>query len=130
MLQMLGRPATPPTTPPSASFRNLSPCPAFRNLGPDLLAGVIFTCTDDSFDNCIEAGVFGLPRNHFQYVQYVRASMVLFLFNYSTRELHGIFRAVTQGKLDGRPGKVDPRWASNFPAQVRSCCTDTCFLDP
>ncbi|GMH38043.1 hypothetical protein BSKO_05927 [Bryopsis sp. KO-2023] len=115
---MLGRPATPPTTPPSATYHNMSPCPAFRNLGPELLAGVIFTCTDDSFDDCLKAGVFGLPRNHFQYVQYVRPSMVLFLFNFNTRELHGIFRAVTQGKLDGRPGGVDSHWASNFPAQV------------
>lgn len=95
-----------------------SPLPTFRNLGSDL-AGVIFTCTEDSLDDCLRAGVFGLPRTHFQYVQHVRPSMVLFLFNFSTRELHGIFRAITGGKLDSEPSGVNPEWATKFPAQAK-----------
>jgi len=44
--------------------------------------------------------------------------MVLFLFNFSTRELHGIFRAITGGKLDTDLPGVNPDWAAKFPAQV------------
>eukprot|EP00210_Caulerpa_lentillifera_P004078 g3891.t1 len=121
----MSRCATPPTTPPPLPFHCPSPLPTFRNLGPDQLAGVIFTCTEDSLDDCLRGGVFGLPRTHFQYVQHVRPSMVLFLFNFSTRELHGIFRAMTGGKLEGDPQGVNPDWAANFPAQVDVDTSDT-----
>lgn len=121
----MSRCATPPTTPSPLPFHCPSPLPTFRNLGPDQLAGVIFTCTEDSLDDCLRGGVFGLPRTHFQYVQHVRPSMVLFLFNFSTRDLHGIFRAMTGGKLDGEPQGVNPEWAANFPAQVDVDTSDT-----
>lgn len=78
----MSRCVTPPGTPTPIGFHSPSPLPAIRNLGSDLMKGVIFTCTDNSFNDCVKAGVFGLPRTHFQYVQYVRPSMILFLFNY------------------------------------------------
>jgi len=125
----MSRCATPPTVPSPLPFHAPSPLPGFRNLGAEQLAGVIFTCTEDSLQDCLRARVFGLPRTHFQYVQHVRPSMVLFLFNFSTRELHGIFRATTGGRLDQETQGVNPDWAGKFPAQVKpyftpsqTCC--------
>eukprot|EP00210_Caulerpa_lentillifera_P000279 g272.t1 len=121
----MSRCPTPPTAASPLPFHGHSPIPTFRNLGPEQLAGVIFTCTEDSLDDCLKAGVFGLPRTHFQYVQHVRPSMVLFLFNFSTRELHGIFRAIAGGKIDKESQGVKPDWAAKFPAQVDVDTSDT-----
>lgn len=45
------------------------------------------------------------------------------MVKFSTRELHGIFRAKTAGKLDEKPSGVNPEWAASFPAQVISFST-------
>lgn len=37
------------------------PYAPFRNLGP-LIRGVIFGCTNETYDECVNGGLFGEPR--------------------------------------------------------------------
>ena len=60
--------------------------------------------------------VAGMPVVHFKYVKYIRDGMPLFLFNHSSRKLHGIFEAVGKGDLDIEPSAWEA--FGSFPAQV------------
>lgn len=42
----------------------------------------------------------GLPEGHFSYIKNIKPGLVLFLFNYSDRKLHGIFEATGNGQLN------------------------------
>ena len=96
----------------------------FRRLGANL-GGVVFLCTDGTYASCVTQGLFGLPRSHFAYVQHIQPGMHLFLFNTSTRRLHGIFEATSAGALDISPdawpsGYGGRSQGSRYPSQVRS----------
>eukprot|EP00210_Caulerpa_lentillifera_P005495 g5255.t1 len=84
------------------------------------LAGVIFGCTNQTFDECIEGKIFGLPISHLSYVQNVKPGMLIFLFNYSSREMHGVFRATSKGQLNINPHAWTRRGQKKtmYPAQV------------
>lgn len=62
----------------------------------------------------------GLPAHHFSYVKNVDPGLPLFLFNYSDRNLHGIFEAASPGQMNINPYG----WTTNgavrtlYPAQV------------
>ncbi|BDA43259.1 probable Kelch-like protein 17 at C-terminar half [Coccomyxa sp. Obi] len=91
-----------------------------RNLGEDL-GGCIFGCTHETYDECVNNLIFGLPRAHWCYVQNIKKGMPIFLFNYQSRKLHGIFRAVSDGDW-----KINPHgWVGHtnretqYPSQVR-----------
>lgn len=62
----------------------------------------------------------GLPASHISYVKNIDLGLPLFLFNYSTRKLHGVFEAASPGKLNINPYG----WTANgsektsYPAQV------------
>ncbi|KAK9862680.1 hypothetical protein WJX84_000466 [Apatococcus fuscideae] len=92
-----------------------------RNLGEDL-GGVIFGCSGETFAECVEGLVFGLPRPHMCYVQNIKPGMPVFLFNYTERRMYGIYRAVTEGDWE-----INPRgWIeftggtrTRYPAQVQ-----------
>ncbi|GMH41338.1 hypothetical protein BSKO_09248 [Bryopsis sp. KO-2023] len=91
-----------------------------RQLG-DELGGVIFGCTNDTFEECVKGRIFGLPRAHLLYVQEIVPGLPLFLYNYSVRKLHGVYRAVSPGLPEINPhgwtgGNTAP---THFPAQVR-----------
>ncbi|KAJ4882231.1 beta-propeller protein [Raphanus sativus] len=92
-----------------------------RNLTKTQLGGVVFGCTKHTINECLSKHLFGLPYNHFSYVQNIDTALPLFLFNYSDRKLHGLFEAAGPGHLN-----IDPyAWTSNgsdrtsFPAQVQ-----------
>ncbi|KAK9915208.1 hypothetical protein WJX75_006191 [Coccomyxa subellipsoidea] len=91
-----------------------------RNLG-DELGGCIFGCTHETYEECVNGLVFGLPRPHWCYVQHIKKGMPIFLFNYNSRQLHGIFRAVSDGDW-----KINPHgWVGHtnretqYPSQVQ-----------
>ncbi|KAK9845712.1 hypothetical protein WJX81_000252 [Elliptochloris bilobata] len=91
-----------------------------RNLG-DELGGCIFGCTKETYEECVTELVFGLPKAHWCYVSWIAAGIPIFLFSYSDRKLHGIFRSVTDGALN-----INPRgWCcggqtrTQYPAQVQ-----------
>ncbi|KAI5392127.1 hypothetical protein KIW84_076787, partial [Lathyrus oleraceus] len=93
-----------------------------RNLKKDQLGGVIFGCTRHTMKECLSKQLFGLPAQHFSYVENINPKMPLFLFNYSDRKLHGIFEATSHGKMF-----IDPyAWINDdytdetqYPAQVK-----------
>ncbi|KAK9829602.1 hypothetical protein WJX72_006822 [[Myrmecia] bisecta] len=92
-----------------------------RNLG-DSLGGVIFGCTHDTYEECVTGLIFGLPRPHICYVSYIKPGMPVFLYNYSDRKMHGIFRATTEGQLDINPQgwcNITGGYRTRYPAQVK-----------
>lgn len=95
-----------------------SPAPS-----PSYTGGMMFICTDDTYDECQALGIFGLPRQHLASVVECRpgGSCALFLFNITTRYLYGLFEPSAPGA-----DLIDPTaWArprggpTPFPAQVR-----------
>ncbi|GAV62446.1 Kelch_1 domain-containing protein/Dev_Cell_Death domain-containing protein [Cephalotus follicularis] len=74
-----------------------------RNLGKNDLGGVIFGCKHNTIKECFDKQLFGLPATHFSYVRNITPGLPLFLFNYSDRKLHGIFKAAGHGQLN-----IDP----------------------
>ncbi|KOO29583.1 gda2 [Chrysochromulina tobinii] len=51
----------------------------------------MFGCKNDTYDENMERQIFGLPQQHFATAQKVKDTSALFLFNYNTRQLHGVF---------------------------------------
>ncbi|KAM3340398.1 hypothetical protein P3S68_030268 [Capsicum galapagoense] len=76
---------------------------AFRYLMKKQLGGVIFGCKNNTMKECIQKQLFGLPAAHFQYVKSIDPGLPLFLFNYSNRELHGIYEAASSGNMNINP---------------------------
>ncbi|KAL3150536.1 hypothetical protein ABBQ32_000352 [Trebouxia sp. C0010 RCD-2024] len=91
-----------------------------RQLGENL-GGVIFGCSHETYDECVNGLIFGLPRPHICYVQYIVPGMPVFLYNYSDRTMHGIFKAVSEGSLEINPRgwTTFPNQRTQYPAQVR-----------
>ena len=84
--------------------------------------GMMFICTKDTYNQCMDMGLMGLPRIHVSLVETLRAhTTILFLFDVSDRVLHGIFEATSDGG-----DLIEPTaWVRNrykpcpFPAQIR-----------
>ncbi|KAL3830230.1 hypothetical protein ACJIZ3_019032 [Penstemon smallii] len=98
-----------------------SSVPWARNLKKNQLGGVIFGCTNDTLKECHSNQLFGLPGQHFSYVKNIEPGLPLFLFNYSERKLHGIYEAVSSGKMNidsyaWTAGGLD---RTRYPAQVQ-----------
>jgi len=93
----------------------------FRGLG-EYLSGVIFGCTDETKDECLRDLVFGLPIAHWDYVQKITEGLPLFLFNYTTREMYGVFVAASKGTMCIKPqGWMNGSGRkTEYPAQVRA----------
>ena len=66
----------------------------------------------------------GLPGPHFAYVKIIHPGLPLFLFNYSKRQLHGIFEAASAGQMNINPygWTQDGSKKTPFPAQVIQAC--------
>ena len=62
----------------------------------------------------------GLPAPHYAYVKNISRGLVLFLFNYSDRTLHGIFEAATPGEMNiDRHAWTEDGVDTPYPAQVQ-----------
>ncbi|XP_074324560.1 uncharacterized protein LOC141661448 [Apium graveolens] len=103
-----------------------------RNLTKSDLGAVVFGCKSHTLKECYLKELFGLPASHFAYVKKITPGLVLFLFNYSDRTLHGIFEAASPGQMNINPhGWTDHGTEfSPYPAQVKvrinkRCCTLT-----
>ncbi|XP_042505755.1 uncharacterized protein LOC122082332 isoform X2 [Macadamia integrifolia] len=92
-----------------------------RNLRKADLGGVIFGCKNYTINECLSQKLFGLPVQHFPYVKNIVPGMVLFLFNYSDRRLHGIFEAASNGRKNINPHgwSANGKEETEYPAQVR-----------
>ncbi|XP_020549532.1 kelch-like protein 1 isoform X2 [Sesamum indicum] len=92
-----------------------------RNLQKSQLGGIIFGCTKDTMRECLANQLFGLPAQHFLYVKNIEPGLPLFLFNYSERNLHGIYEAASSGKMsiDSYAWTADGSDRTKYPAQVQ-----------
>lgn len=98
-----------------------------RNLGKSDLGAVIFGCKNYTIDECYTKKLFGLPAPHYAYVKNISRGLVLFLFNYSDRTLHGIFEAVTPGQMNiDRHAWTEDGADTPYPAQVKVCLQRRC----
>lgn len=77
--------------------------------------GYVFLCNNRTERACLEKKLFGAPKSNWDRVSQVREGDILFLLNYQTNRLHGIFEAVTDGTMDIEPHAFD----GYFSAQVR-----------
>ncbi|KAJ0705174.1 putative DCD domain-containing protein NRP [Helianthus annuus] len=110
-------------------FSNYS-APA-RNLRKTDLGAVIFGATHNTINECLSRQLFGLPEGHYSYIKNIKEGLVLFLFNYSDRKLHGIFEAAGHGQMnidqyawvdDGGDGTGYTRYPAQVKIRARKLC--------
>ena len=77
--------------------------------------GMMFGCKNDTYDENMRRRLFGLPRQHMDKVNRIGESTALFLFNYSTRKLHGVFVRNGAGGLNLEPDAWAHHRKSNSP---------------
>jgi Development and cell death domain len=78
-------------------------------------AGFIFGCTDATESDCYAKKLFGMPRVWLPEVQKIVPRTPLFLYNFNSGSLFGLFKAASQGAEN-----IDPSaWEGKYPAQVR-----------
>ena len=89
-------------------------------------SGLIFGCKRDTYDENMTRKMFGLPASNFKQVEKVGERTALFLFNHTTRQLHGVFVCNGAAGMNLEPhawahkrGPSDPTDRSPYPAQVR-----------
>lgn len=84
--------------------------------------GMIFLCSAETEKEVMEKGVFGLPKAYLEQVETLKeGSSALFLYNTSSRLLHGVFEAASGGALNIEPRAFcrNANRTSPYPAQVR-----------
>ncbi|XP_019160636.1 PREDICTED: uncharacterized protein LOC109157171 isoform X3 [Ipomoea nil] len=70
-------------------FKTLPPSEALpRN---ETVGGYIFVCNNDTMEENLRRQLFGLPPRYRDSVRQITPGLPLFLYNYSTHQLHGIF---------------------------------------
>ncbi|CAL5442736.1 unnamed protein product [Camellia sinensis] len=108
-------------------FKTLPPSESLpRN---ETVGGYIFVCNNETMEENLKRQLFGLPPRYRDSVRAITPGLPLFLYNYSTHQLHGIFEAASFGGTN-----IDPKaWEdkknpgeSRFPAQVRVVTRKVC----
>lgn len=80
--------------------------------------GAIFMSSSSTKDECFRRKLFGLPSLQWPFVKRVKKGMILFLFDFEKRELHGVFQACSDGAMNIVPTAWS-RSGKKFPAQVQ-----------
>lgn len=79
------------------------------------LTGWVFLCNRSTERECLALKVFGSSKKQWNRVSQIRKEDIVYLHNYETNRLHGVFEAVTDGEMSIEPYAFD----GYFPAQVR-----------
>ncbi|KAH8522157.1 hypothetical protein Peur_040699 [Populus x canadensis] len=106
------------TLPPSESL------PRYETIG-----GYIFVCNNDTMAENLKRELFGLPPRYRDSVRQITPGLPLFLYNYSTHQLHGVFEAASFGGTNIDPAAWEDKKCpgeSRFPAQVRVMTRKIC----
>lgn len=88
----------------------------------EVLGGYIFVCNNDTMAENLKRQLFGLPPRYRDSVRAITPGLPLFLYNYTTHQLHGIFEASSFGGSNIDPTAWEDKKCkgeSRFPAQVR-----------
>ncbi|XP_018458767.1 DCD domain-containing protein NRP [Raphanus sativus] len=109
-------------------FKTLPPAEALpRN---ETIGGYIFVCNNDTMEENLKRQLFGLPPRYRDSVRAITPGLPLFLYNYSTHQLHGVYQAASFGgtniELNAFEDKKCPG-ESRFPAQVRAITRKVCL---
>ncbi|KAL8124223.1 B2 protein-like [Apium graveolens] len=107
----------------SAVDKRFKTLPAAETLPRDeVLGGYIFVCNNDTMQEDLKRHLFGLPPRYRDSVRAITPGLPLFLYNYTTHQLHGIFEASGFGgsNIDATAWEDKKcKGESRFPAQVR-----------
>nr|XP_043617258.1 B2 protein [Erigeron canadensis] len=107
----------------NAADKRFKTLPAAETLPRDeVLGGYIFVCNNDTMQEDLKRQLFGLPPRYRDSVRAITPGLPLFLYNYTTHQLHGIFEATTFGGSNIDPTAWEDKKCkgeSRFPAQVR-----------
>ncbi|KAK9749696.1 hypothetical protein RND81_02G144400 [Saponaria officinalis] len=88
----------------------------------EVLGGYIFVCNNDTMQENLKRQLFGLPPRYRDSVRAITPGLPLFLYNYTTHQLYGIFEATNFGGSNIDPTAWEDKKCkgeSRFPAQVR-----------
>lgn len=101
----------------------------FKSLPPaetlprhETLGGYIFVCNNDTMAEDLKRQLFGLPQRYRDSVRAIQPGLPLFLYNYTTHQLHGVYEAASFGGSNIDPTAWEDKKCkgeSRFPAQVR-----------
>ncbi|KAF5474620.1 hypothetical protein F2P56_006505 [Juglans regia] len=80
--------------------------------------GAIFMSNSVTKRECYRRRLFGLPASQGSFVKHVKAGMILFLFEYEKRKLHGVFQACSDGARNIVPHAFRSS-GKQFPCQVK-----------
>ncbi|XWS19902.1 hypothetical protein CRYUN_Cryun31cG0056200 [Craigia yunnanensis] len=80
--------------------------------------GAIFMSNNAMKKECFRRKIFALPYSLSHFVKQVKDGMILFLFEFEKRELHGVFQACSDGAMNILP-YVFSSSGKQFPAQVK-----------
>ncbi|KAL6638665.1 hypothetical protein ACP70R_023776 [Stipagrostis hirtigluma subsp. patula] len=95
----------------------------------EVLGGYIFVCNNDTMQEDLKRQLFGLPARYRDSVRAITPGLPLFLYNYTTHQLHGVFEAASFGGSNIDPTAWEDKKCkgeSRFPAQVRSRIRKLC----
>ncbi|KAL5581373.1 hypothetical protein UlMin_013815 [Ulmus minor] len=95
----------------------------------EVLGGYIFVCNNDTMQEDLKRQLFGLPPRYRDSVRAITPGLPLFLYNYTTHQLHGIFEAASFGGSNIDPTAWEDKKCkgeSRFPAQVRIRVRNVC----
>lgn len=101
-------------------FKSLPPAEALPR--SETLGGYIFVCNNDTMQEDLKRQLFGLPQRYRDSVRAIQPGLPLFLYNYTTHQLHGVFEAASFGGSNIDPSAWEDKKTkgeSRFPAQVR-----------
>ncbi|KAJ6791144.1 B2 protein-like [Iris pallida] len=88
----------------------------------EVLGGYIFVCNNDTYEEDLKRQLFGLPPRYRDSVRAITPGLPLFLYNYTTHKLHGVYEAASFGGSNIDPTAWEDKKCkgeSRFPAQVR-----------
>jgi hypothetical protein len=88
----------------------------------EVLGGYIFVCNNDTMQEDLKRQLFGLPPRYRDSVRAITPGLPLFLYNYTTHQLHGTFEATSFGGSNIDPTAWEDKKCkgeSRFPAQVK-----------
>ena len=94
-------------------------------------SGFIFGCKNETFQENMTRQLFGITKQHMHDVQNIMPTSALFLFNYNSKDLHGVFIPNGPAGLNLEPeawkshqdkARINPKnrndVGSPYPAQV------------